>query len=268
MNSKDSVILFKYTSRMRPERFEQGLVSIINYLSRPDLAVFLISIDEDDPHREKYHEICNRHLVNRFGESVLCTCTSKNKIDAINRDLNEYKGNWDILVNMSDDMRFVYKGFDTVIRESFERHFPEGDGYLHFNDGHQKDNVCTMTICDRLYYRRFMYTYHPSYKSVWCDVEQTEVAVKLGRYRYMGHEWIIFVHEHPAIGKAEYDDQYRASENLDVWGEDLKTIIERKTAGYDLPPTSVFKYSAADMENWKRDLNAARVKNNLQPIIF
>lgn len=264
---KNSTILFKYTSRSRPELFERGLKSIVDNLNQPEKSIVLVSIDEDDVKAEQYKDIVN----NYFGKIHIRLFIGKksNKIGAINRDLNDVKTDWQILINMSDDMVFIQKGFDDVIRKGFAEHFPEGDGFLHFNDGYQKANVSTMTIMDRKYYDRFGYIYHPLYKSVWCDVEQTDVAFALGRYKYMGDEVCIFEHLHPALGKAENDDQYRASENLDVWGEDLKVCIDRKTKGYDLILAIEFhKYPASAMQQWKIELNNARQNVGMQPIMF
>lgn len=263
----NAVILFKYTSRSRPELFERGLVSIIDNLNQPDKAVILVSIDDDDPKLEQYKEIVNKYW-NKI-HILQPTGLSSNKISAINRDLNVCKTEWDILVNMSDDMVFKVKGFDDVIRKGFVDYFPDGDGFLHFNDGYQKDNVATMSIMGLKYQQRFRYIYHTSYKSVWCDVEQTDVAYALGKYKYMGDDVQIFEHLHPALNKAQMDDQYRASENLDVWGEDLKTVIDRKMKGYDLNlPIESHKYSEPTMRQWKIELNNARQNAGLQPIMF
>lgn len=259
----ESVILFKYTSRSRPENFERGLKSIIDNLSQPDKAVILVSLDKDDARLPEYEELVKKY----FDKTTIRVFTgiSANKISAINRDLNSVKIDWDILVNMSDDMVFSSYGFDDIIRISFYKE----DLFLHFNDGYQKDNVSTMSIMDRKYYDQFKYIYHPDYKSVWCDVEATDVAFALGCYKYMGDSLQIFEHLHPALGKAQYDEQYRASENLDVWGEDLKTIISRKLKGYGLLYYGAnVKYTADQVRQWKIELNNARVNNKLEPITF
>lgn len=271
MNWSEAVILFKYTSRSRPENFERGLKSIIDNAERPDRIVFVITIDQDDPKFSEYSKICvnngwyGNDNVFYYGDSV----ASSNKIEAINRHVNTFTTHWDILVNMSDDMVFTAKGFDDIIRQAFADHFPDGDGFVHFSDGKQHGNVSTMSIMDRKYYERRNYIYNPLYKSVWCDVEATDEAYALGRYKYMGDRVVIFNHLHPAWGLAQYDEQYRKSENLDVWGEDLKTVIQRKSNGYDLNlPISSHKYSEADMRNWKIELNNARTNAGMEPITF
>lgn len=221
-------ILFKYTSRSRPKEFLRGLYSIIDNVVSDDYDV-LVSLDLDDPKLDQY------------GNCSAVIGTSTGKIDAINRDLNEYQGDWELIVNMSDDMIFTVKGFDNIIRDLFAKHFPNGDGFLHLNDGHQGDNVSTMSIMDRKYYNRDRYIYHPEYKSLWCDAEATEVAWMRGRYAY--EPIVLFDHLHPAWGLAPNDPQYIASESREMWDHD-KAVIERHRANnYGITnPVRTFKY--------------------------
>jgi enamine deaminase RidA (YjgF/YER057c/UK114 family) len=71
-------------------------------------------------YNQMVHEFCSARGI------LLVYGTSKNKVDAINRDMDAFsKPHWDILVNMSDDMEFTYKGFDIDIRKEFYgRSFP------------------------------------------------------------------------------------------------------------------------------------------------
>jgi hypothetical protein len=146
-------------------------------------------------------------IVVKFG-------TSKNKIDAINRDVNEIKEkfNFDILVNFSDDMEFIQHSFDNVIRNKFFVHFSDLDGNVHFNDGFTNDTLSTMSIIGRKYYDRFNYIYHPSYISLWCDNEYTQVAKKNNKLLYF--EDRIFRHNHPSNVGGFIDEQYIKTESF------------------------------------------------------
>jgi hypothetical protein len=140
---------------------------------------------------------------------------SKSKIDAINRDLSEfivavntYKlpiPDVQIIINMSDDMVFIEKGFDNIIRESFDNF----DQCLHFPDGNRTDLI-TLSILGIDFYKRFNYIYYPEYLSFWADNEQTEIAKMLGCYKFIDKH--IFNHLHPGFQKAVMDDQYRRDE--------------------------------------------------------
>jgi hypothetical protein len=138
---------------------------------------------------------------------------SKSKIEAINRDVNDIAYDWDVIVNMSDDMVFNTAGFDAIIRASFGAAWGKVDTNrcLHFPDGNRSDLI-TMAILGRVYYERFKYIYHPSYKSLYCDDEMTIVAKQLNCLLFVGVD--IFEHKHPAYGKASMDTQYMITESF------------------------------------------------------
>lgn len=226
-------ILFKYTSRSRPDLFLRGLSSIFSNCESPNFMV-LCSLDLDDETLPEYKSAIKEfplsHIKVVYGNS-------KNKVDAINRDLNSYKGRWDILVNMSDDMIFTEHGFDEEIRSAFGTDL---DQFIHFNDGIQFANLCSMTIEGLPYYRRFNYIYNPAYVSLWCDVEAQEVAQALKKYTYMGDDVCILKHLHPSAGLAEVDDQYKMTEDKAIWESDKNLYLIRKASNFtDLDPIKV-----------------------------
>lgn len=217
-------ILFKYTSRSRPQLFHRGLLSIINNCQSQNYSI-LCSLDEDDPTLPEYLRLIESVQVSNI---IVRTGLSSNKVNAINRDLNEYTGRWDILVNMSDDMIFTQSGFDQIIRREFGENL---DQFIHFNDGLQNANLSTMTIEGRPYYERFGYIYSPEYQSLWCDVEAQDVAKSLGKYKYAGPSVQILKHLHPAGGLAKFDEQYRKTEDRTVERRDHQTYVTRKSNG-------------------------------------
>jgi hypothetical protein len=216
-------ILFKYTSRSRRSNFLRGYDSILDKIANREDYHILISVDKDDQSMSP--------LPVLDGNYTFVVGNSKNKIDAINRDLNEFDYDWDILINMSDDMIFTKKGFDDIIRAEFYKDFNQ---YLHFNDGNQKCNVCTMHIVGRNYYDRFKYIYHPDYISLWCDVENDIVAKQLGCYKYMGDNLKLFRHLHPAWGLAPQDALSIKTEDRALWVADEITFNKRKIKNFGL----------------------------------
>jgi hypothetical protein len=215
-------ILFKLATRSRPEKARASINNIISNCNSNQYQI-LVSVDKDD---ETMQGFDHEH------ESVfMVEGTSKNKIDAINRDI-ELIDDWDILINTSDDMLFLHRGFDIIIRQDFKRHL---DQVLHYSDGNQHSNIMTMSIMGRAYYERFGYVYHPDYKSLWCDCEATEVAWLMNKYEYMGDLKILFRHMHPAWGLAEYDEQYKKTESQELWDNDYQVFKERKARNYDIP---------------------------------
>lgn len=221
-------IIYKYASRSRPDNFFRGLDSIINNSADKKNLHVLCTFDSDDTTMLNHTRLKNyeQYCTFVFG-------TSKNKIDAVNRDL-EQSGQWDILVNMSDDMLFTNRHFDNVIRADMRRHFPDTDGVLHYNDGFQKANVMTLSIMGRKYFDRFGYIYHPDYVSLFADNEATDVAKMLNRYVYMGDAKKLFKHLHHAFGMAPKDALYQQQDNKQVWDIDEATFNRRKAMNFGL----------------------------------
>lgn len=220
-------ILFKFPTRERPEKMLAHIANIKKYCISDDYLI-LLAIDEDDSD-------CNNPVVLKKipSDVVVDIQESKNKIDAYNRGIDKIL-EWDILVVTSDDMEWTMRGFDNEIRADIKSAFPDLDGLLHYSDGNQKSNVCTLPIMTRKYYDRFKYVYHPSYTSLWCDNEQTDVAKQLGKYKYMGDHKIIFRHYHPAWGFGRMDELYKRNESRVNWNKDEKNYISRKEKNFDL----------------------------------
>ena len=218
-------ILYKYTTKSRRVNFLRGINSIVDNSDSKNFA-FLISIENKiyDPNMHPFPEI------NHFDYQVAINKDKPTtKIGAINRDLSDYSKykSWDILVNMSDDMFFTFKGFDNIIREEFIKE-NNLDLFLHFPDGNQR-NLATMTIIGKTYFDRDGYIYHPDYKSLWADNEAQEVSQIRGCYRFV--DQVIFNHLHPAYGKAVSDAQYTHTESYSH--EDGQTYIRRKANGFN-----------------------------------
>lgn len=215
-------ILFKLATRSRMQKAYNSILNIME-MCQSDNYTILLSCDFDDEAMKGF----------KFNDErvIICYGNSKSKIDAINRDM-DIAPKFDILINTSDDMVFTTKGFDNIIRQDFEGNL---DQFIHYSDGNQKENISTMSIMGVDYYKRFNFIYHPDYLSLWCDAEATDVAVMLGKYKYMGDDKVLFRHMHPAWNLAESDEQYQKTESQEMWNHDYKVITERKARQYDLP---------------------------------
>ncbi len=200
----------------------------IETLSNSDNYIVVVKADLNDPSM-------NNQIIKtkseRFKNIKFAWGLSANKVAAINRDIP--KEGWDIIVNMSDDVRFTLKGFDDIIREDYEPdiflHYPEP-----FADGQCKNQnkhpISVVSIMDKLYFDRFGYIYHPSYISLWGDEEATEVARRLKRHKWLTHE--IYSHDHPQAGKSVMDQQYRKTESF--YSQDQKTFNRRMSKSFEL----------------------------------
>lgn len=202
-------ILIKYPSRQRPQWFRKAIANIYNTISDRENFRILVTCDDDDITMQNPAMIdfmkSHDNLSFIFGKS-------ESKIAAVNRDMNladEWFWPWDVLLVMSDDMHFVQFGWDNTIRQRLKDNFPEGDCFLHFDDGYVRDALTTMAIMDHKYYDRDGYIYHPAYKSFSCDAEQHFVAVARGRHKYFPE--IIARHQHPANTPVTNDALYSAN---------------------------------------------------------
>lgn len=212
------VILYKLTSRSRPAKMYKAYKSVVD---NAELNwVMILSIDADDSVTLNSEELKQMAWDKRVS---IHTGTSKNKIDAINRDVP--KTGWDILVNLSDDQVFTVKGFDKVIAEHCTN-----STFLHLPDGYVNERLATMSIMGYDYYKRFNYIYHPDYASLWCDNEAMEVAKALGCYKYVNEH--IFTHEHPAWTGEKPDEQLVHTQKF--YRQDERTYRKRKSLGFPL----------------------------------
>ena len=153
---------------------------------------------------------------------------NKNKIEAINADMEGR--DFDILLLASDDMIPQQEGYDTIIRQNFKKFFPDTDGVLWFNDGYQGNRLNTLCILGKKYYDRFGYIYHPSYISLWCDTEFTEVSKILNKVKYIDH--VIIKHEHPVWLGQEWDDLQKKNDSFN--NRDMEKFTERKKLNFEL----------------------------------
>jgi hypothetical protein len=209
-------ILFKYASRSRNQKFFSGLENIIQNLGDLNNFCILVSLDVDDTTMNNPDTIKKlTEYIHKYPQKIIVKYGhSKSKIDAINRDVNEVKEkfDFDILVNFSDDMEFIKHSFDEIIRDKFYVHYQGTDGNIYFNDGFVGDRISTMSIIGRKYYDRFNYIYHPSYVSLWCDNEYTELAKMNQKLMYFSEN--IYRHNHPANVGGFIDEQLVKTESF------------------------------------------------------
>lgn len=227
-------ILVKFPSRSRPERFFRSLDSLYQLCYAPENMYVLLTADTDDG--TMMNSDVYTRIVNDYKNIKIVYGRSEGKVHAINRDmdkLHEYwpeAADWDAIVVLSDDIRMIISGWDEIIRMEFQQRPTIGGTYLHFMEKDTKRLLNVMEIMNREYYDRFGYIYHPSYKSLWCDNEKTEVAKMLKCYHYIDSE--IFVHENPVYGYQPRDAMFDAQQAL--WGVDEENYRARKAINFEI----------------------------------
>ena len=173
-------------------------------------------------------EVVNR--ISSYKNTKVVVGNSLSKIDAVNRDLNEFENKWDILLLASDDMIPQVKGYDIIIKDNMLFNYPDTDGVLWFNDGFQKNKLNTLCILGKKYYKRFNYIYHPNYRSCFSDNEFMDVGNLLKKQSYI--DQIIIKHEHPDWGYGNPD--YVHKNNVSDFHHDYTTYESRKLINFGI----------------------------------
>lgn len=205
-------ILVKYPTRQRPDQFERTLAQYLGLSSDPSKMTIQVITDASD-----------RTMVGRV--QGVTTHTGSGKINAIN--YGTPSEGWDILLLASDDMVPQVKGYDQAIRDAMSEHYPDTDGALWIHDGRQ-DAICTIVCMGRAYYDRFGYVYHPSYKSLWCDNEWTEVAQSLGKITKLPE---LIRNESPDWGGVQKKDRLYLKNNS-YFNLDKRNFYRRQAKGF------------------------------------
>lgn len=223
-------ILCKFPTFSRPERFQQSLQQAMHLSNDKDIK-YLITLDGNDSKLGEYVNIIKELPNCRF-----IIGNSSGKISAINRDMNEVS-DYDILVLMSDDMVAMVKGWDSIIKEEMALHFTKEDGSLSegviwYDDGY-KSNINMMPIMTKAAVYRFGYIYHPSYMSLWCDNEFTEVWNALGKQ--VKRDLCLFEHRHYArAAKWHHTIDPLMRRNESYYIQDKSTYDLRKSKNFGL----------------------------------
>ena len=227
-------LLIKFPTRSRPDKALNIVKTYIEMAAQPKLIDFLITIDTDD--KAMTADICNQLKAIHPVHVQIDTGYSSGKIHACNRGMNTYSRKWDIVILASDDMICQVRGWDDIVRSKMKEHFPDTDGCLWFWDGDpatKSGSLCTMNITGRKYYDRFTYLYHPSYISLWCDNEYTEVAKLLNKIIFI--DQVLFKHVHWSNTPGLQPDQLMNHTNK-YYPIDEKNYYKRKSKNFDLKP--------------------------------
>lgn len=220
-------ILVKFATRERPDKFRKALKQMVDNLHDISRVYWLFSLDTDDP-MLKENEVVIADLLGSHGHRVVHG-SSASKVHALNRDINEFTGAWDIVLVVADDM-LAEPMWDVWVHDCMAHYFPDGDGLLWFYDGYQQA-ITTIPLMGRKYYDRTRYIYFPEYLSVFCDDEQTEVAALLGKLEKAEH--ILFRHAHPANdGTVTADDLHKRNETQAIWDKDKALYQARLAQGF------------------------------------
>lgn len=224
-------ILVKFPTRGRKDLFFKTF-NKFHELSITDKVSYLVSIDLDDSIMNETHTL---DLISSYPNTTVVCGYSKNKADAVNRDVNTYKEEWDIVIVAADDTVPCILGWDRRIIDEMERHYPDTDGVLFFNDGFWGDQLNTQCILGHKFYDRFGWIVYPGYTSLWFDNDFQSVASILGKQTYFSD--VIIKHEHPSFGFGILDEIHKKNEEYD--NIDKQVYEDRKFRLFDIPTKKI-----------------------------
>ena len=224
-------LLIKFPSRSRPGRFMETFNLYKNMLSGMHDVQFVLSFDEDDV---TMNNNAMHNWLDRQGDNVKWFYgSSDSKISAVNADMNR-GWDYDVLLLASDDMIPIKAGYDDTIVRDMAVTYSDFDGVLHYNDGRKGEVLNTLCIMGKKYYDRFGYISHPSYKSVFCDNEFTDVSRILHKAVYIDN--VIIKHYWIDIG---VDALYIRNENISFYNSDGQNYMTRRERNFDLNGSSI-----------------------------
>lgn len=219
-------ILFKIASRERPKWLIRLLKNIEEKISPDREYEILLSIDRGD---ESFNEV--KPYLHFFKNINLQYGDRDGKIGAINRHIDRAKIDWDVVMVASDDMLFTYNDWDKDMELLIKGGFKDNNFFAHFSDGHTFEAIPSMSIIGRDAYEMDKYIYNPIYKSLWCDNEAKEVAIRRGHYKYF--DLVFFSHVHPANFGIPQDDLYKHNESFYL--SDQETYNQRAALNFGFP---------------------------------
>lgn len=150
---------------------------------------------------------------------------SKGKINAINRNIPSQ--DWNILIATADDM-VPFPSWDKMITADFGTDLFRA---LNYNtdprleeQGRDFKSLVTLPIIGKKLYDHFGYIYHPSYKSEYCDIEQTFV---FDRMNILTH-----IDKRPIVHKWHENQDDLMRKNITEGYSDRIVYEQRKTLGF------------------------------------
>lgn len=220
-------LIIKYPSRERPDVFKQTFQKYVSYLSGRHEVEFILTFDTDDNSMNNPSIRNWIDLRKGFAKINYHYGEHKTKVEAINANLQNLQG--DVLLLASDDMVPEIWWYDQIIADGFAQVFPNYDGAIKFWDGNRpkEDTLMTLSIVGVPLYRHYNYIYHPSYYSLYCDNEQTDVLISLGKLAKC--DQCIIHHNWNLTGT---DQLQKRNSSADMYARDQAVYIQRKAKGF------------------------------------
>lgn len=230
-------------TRGRPGAAQQMWWSLMNTATLPDTRLILV-VDRDDPKLSDYLKLPSLR-TKRYGMDpdemfviVLEAGYTGDLVKATNSAARRFWDQTDILGHVGDDHRFNTKGWDALVRDALTT-----PGIAYGDDLLQGVNMPTAVFMSAEIPRALGWYALPTCRHLFIDNAWKALGERLGVLHYLPE--VVIEHVHPAAGKADWDDGYRAANSSEMFDHDRRAFeawdidsdLARVTACYDLAST-------------------------------
>jgi len=227
-------------SKGRPERMCSVLLKWINTAYNKDRISIIISIDEDDEHKDRY-KIMLGDISMLYGNSIkLLINNNKNTVEAINRCKSEIDS--DLIFLISDDTD-CFDQWD----KSVEEFIKDEDTFfvIKTEDGINTDLI-TMPIFSRGYLDSKDYIYYPGYEHMFCDTELTCVAHLENAIIFT--KGLMFKHLHYSQGY--HDKDITDEKNQSTFYTGMEIFKKRLANNFDMSGNLILGSIPEEITEW------------------
>lgn len=178
-------------------RAEKAFVTASQWIQSANCAVeHIFSLDHSDEQAVKYQNL-----------GTIIINDNRCVVQAVNHAAKIATG--DVLIYLSDDFD-CFPDWGQVIKTICEKY--AGEYMIKVNDGLQdfRAEVLTIPIMSKALYQSLGYFFHPSYMSMWVDVDLYHVCNRMGVIK--PHREVTFQHNHYCNGKSKRDETYARSD--------------------------------------------------------
>lgn len=199
----DTKISLLVPTRGRPENVMRLIESIHSTaLCRPEI---IIRYDSDDHTSRKLTELLKEYTsaIPDWDYSITVIGGPRKTMTSYWNDCAK-EATGDILMFAADDICFRTKGWDSLVRRTFDEH-PDKMIFVHGDDGHWGNQFGTHGFLHRKWVDTLGYVLPPYFSSDFGDTWVNEVADSIGRRVFLP---IFIEHMHPLWGKAKTDKTY------------------------------------------------------------
>ncbi len=206
-------IALVHATRGRIEQATLARKMALDLAERPDQIEYLFVFDPAD--QESAEWLSRFHHLRIPGDSVTAWNAGCFATEA------------PVIVQMSDDFAFPARWDQLILDRIGDYSKPS---VLAVSDGVRKDQLLTMAILTRAYWRLDWFLFHPWFQSVYSDDAFTELAYKRGAV--IEARDLVFQHNHPIKTGQALDATY-ANQNSPQRYHDGKKLLEYLRTGND-----------------------------------